>query len=92
MRSTAFVLAMLAFVTAAQAGPLAPGRPAGIQKAQVSSSFMVFSGVALVAAGAGYLFSNSLGGSTTDTIIAINGGQNTPATPGNSSTSTTGTP
>lgn len=90
MRSTAFVLAMLVFVTAAQASPLNPGRPAGIQKAQVSSSFMVFSGVALVAAGAGYLFSNSLGGSTDSTIIAINGGQNTPNTP--SSTSTTGTP
>lgn len=94
MRSAGVVLGLLILgsATAAGAGPLAPGAPAGVQKAQVSSSFMVFSGVAVVAAGAGYLFSTSLGGSTDSTIIAINGGQNTPTTPGNSSTSTTGTP
>ena len=94
MRSALIVFGFLflANTATAQAGPLAPGRPAGVQKAQVSSSFLVFSGVAVVAAGAGYLFSSSLGGSTDSTIIAINGGRNTPTTPSNSSTSTTGTP
>lgn len=92
MRSAVIVLAMLAVSgLTVQAGPLAPGRPAGIQKAQVSSSFLVFSGVATVAAGAGYLFSSSLGGSTDSTILVINGGQNT-NTPGNNAPSTTGTP
>ena len=92
MRSAQVVLIMLALATAAQAAPLTPGRPAGIQKAQISSSFLVFSGAAVVAAGAGYLFSSSLGGSTDSTIIAINGGQVTQNTPSNSTTSTTGTP
>ena len=84
--------AALAVVSAstAQAGPLSPGQPAGIRQAQVSSSFLVFSGVAVVAAGAGYLFSSGLGGSTDSTIIAINGGGVTPPT--STSTSTTGTP
>ena len=84
--------AALAVVSAstAQAGPLSPGQPAGIRQAQVSSSFLVFSGVAVVAAGAGYLFSSSLGGSTDSTIIAINGGEVTPPT--STSPSTTGTP
>jgi peptidoglycan/LPS O-acetylase OafA/YrhL len=77
-------------VSTAQAGPLTPGQPAGIRQAQVSSSFLTVSGVALVAAGAGYLFSSGLGGSTDSTIIAINGGGVTPPT--NTSTSTTGTP
>jgi len=76
--------------SAAQAGPLAAGQPAGVREAQVSSSFLTFSGVAVVAAGAGYLFSSSLGGSTDSTIIAINGGGVTPPT--STSTSTTGTP
>jgi hypothetical protein len=91
MRSV--VLAMLAFVstTAAEAGPLASGRPAGLREAQVSSSFLVFSGVAVVAAGAGYLFSSSLGGSTDSTIIAINGGEITQNNPTNVTPSTTGT-
>jgi hypothetical protein len=92
MRSVVLGLLVLMNATAAEASPLVPGRPAGLREAQVSSSFMVFSGVAVVAAGAGYLFSSSLGGSTTDTIIAINGGTDTPTTPNNSSTSTTGTP
>lgn len=77
-------------VPAAQAEPLAPGQPAGIREAQVSASFLTVSGVALVAAGAGYLFSSSLGGSTDSTIVAINGGGVTPPT--NATTSTTGTP
>ena len=77
-------------VSMAQASPLSPGQPAGVREAQVSSSFLVFSGVAVVAAGAGYLFSSSLGGSTDSTIIAINGGGVTPPT--STSTSTTGTP
>lgn len=92
MRSAGVVLVLWAFVAAAQASPLTPGRPAGIREAQVSSSFLVFSGVATVAAGAGYLFSSSLGGSTDSTILAINGGQNTPNTPSNNTPSTTGTP
>ena len=77
-------------VSMAQASPLSPGQPAGVREAQVSSSFLTFSGVAVVAAGAGYLFSSGLGGSTDSTIIAINGGGVTPPT--STSTSTTGTP
>lgn len=92
MRSARVLLAMLVFAGTAQASPLTPGRPAGIQKAQVSSSFMVFSGVALAAAGAGYLFSSSLGGSTDSTILAINGGQATTNPPGGGAATTTGTP
>ena len=84
--------AAAANTTMAQAAPLTPGHPAGIRAAQASSSFWVFSGVATVAAGAGYLFSSSLGGSTDSTIIAINGGQSTPNAPSNTTTATTGTP
>ena len=86
-----FLAALAALtVSTAQAAPLAPGQPAGVREAQVSSSFLTVSGVALVAAGAGYLFSSSLGGSTDSTIIAINGGGVTPPT--STSPSTTGTP
>ena len=86
-----FFLAALTVLTAstAYAGPLAPGQPAGVRDAQLSRSFLVFSGVAVVAAGAGYLFSSSLGGSTDSTIIAINGGQSNPNPSGNVSTTTT---
>jgi hypothetical protein len=91
MRSAPVVLILLALASAAQAAPLTPGRPAGIREAQVSSSFLVFSGVAMVAAGAGYLFSSSLGGSTDSTIIAINGGEIITNNPTNVTPSTTGT-
>jgi hypothetical protein len=91
MRSVVLGMLVLVNATAAVAGPLAPGRPAGIREAQVSSSFLVFSGVAVVAAGAGYLISNSLGGSTDSTIIAINAGEITPNKPTNVTPSTTGT-
>lgn len=91
MRSGSVFMAMLALMSAttAEAGPLTPGQPAGVRQAQISRSFMVFSGVAVVAAGAGYLFSSSLGGSTDSTIAAINGGQANPNPSGNVTTTTT---
>lgn len=84
-----FLAALIAGTTAAQAGPLTPGRPAGIREAQVSSSALVFSGAALVTAGAGYLLSSSLGGSTDSTTLVINGGGFNPVS--NTPTTTTGT-